>query len=250
MGLDVTLGILVLIGGIRGWVRGFLLQAVRVAALVSCVYIADPARDLARPLAQQYIPGIRPEVLDRLLWWSSAVISFVVMSGIGSILVKVTRRRPYGEREPSRSDQHLGFAFGAAKAALVMCFLVAAIAKYGPEYAPKVGDWAVEQVKTSQALVLSNQYRPADQIWHSVPVQHFVSHVRERGLMAPVAVADPAPAAPERRAETAATRQGESGSKSLALPRPRPRDLDDEIARVRDDIQRTQLELQAARKSR
>jgi uncharacterized membrane protein required for colicin V production len=252
MGLDVTLGLLVLLGGIRGWVRGFMIQAVRLAALVACVYVADPTRDLARPLAREYLPGIRPEILDRLLWWSSAVVALVVLSGIGSIFVHLSRRRPYGQREPGRTDRGAGFALGAAKAAVVACFLVSGIAKFGPDYAPKVGDWAVQQIETSQSLALSKRYRPAEQIWKSVPVQHLVSRVRDRGLMA---APDPkemllVPVDQKAKAETAAARPTPDRAKAMSIPAPRRAGGDPVMDEIREDLRRARAEIDAAKKSR
>ena len=46
MGLDLALGGLVLISAIRGWLKGFLVQAIRLAGLVASVYAAGPG---ARP---------------------------------------------------------------------------------------------------------------------------------------------------------------------------------------------------------
>ena len=59
MGLDLTLGALVLIAALRGWFKGFLLQAIALSSLIGCVYIADPIRDFARPHAIDYLPGVR-----------------------------------------------------------------------------------------------------------------------------------------------------------------------------------------------
>jgi uncharacterized membrane protein required for colicin V production len=250
MGLDVTLGFLVLLGAIRGWVRGFALQAVRLAALVGCVYVADPARDLVRPLAQDYLPGIRLEVLDKLLWWSCAVVSLVVLSGIGSISVYLTRKRPYGQREPGRSDRGAGFLLGAAKAAVVVSFLASAIVKYGPDYAPRVGDWAVDQMKTSQTLALAKQYRPAERIWASPPVRQFVARIRDRGLIAPEVkdvLTNPAPApAPGPAAHKAESTAAREAPKSLVIPQPGDADLDKEIAELRDELERARARATAS----
>ena len=49
MGLDLALGGLVLLAAIRGWFKGFVMQAVRLSGLVACVYAADPIRDQVRP---------------------------------------------------------------------------------------------------------------------------------------------------------------------------------------------------------
>ena len=48
MGLDIALGIMVLLGAIRGWFKGFVLQAIRLSGLVGCVYAAGPVRDYAQ----------------------------------------------------------------------------------------------------------------------------------------------------------------------------------------------------------
>ncbi|MEO6810815.1 MAG: CvpA family protein [Isosphaeraceae bacterium] len=181
MGVDVTLGVLILIGAVRGWFKGFFLQVIGLTALLSSVYLADPIRDFARPHAQEHFPGIRPELLDKLLWWCAAVIAALVIGGLGKGILKAYRRRSYAEPEPNRGDQGVGFLFGGLKAALVATFLAAALAKHAPKYV-KAGDVVSEQIQTSQALVWTHQYHPADRIWASAPVQSFVAHVRRRGL--------------------------------------------------------------------
>ena len=45
MGLDIALGLMILLGAIRGWFRGFVLQALQLGGLVGCVYAAGPIRD-------------------------------------------------------------------------------------------------------------------------------------------------------------------------------------------------------------
>ena len=49
MGLDVALGIVILIAAIRGWLQGFVYQAVRLGGMIACVYLAAPVRDQAKP---------------------------------------------------------------------------------------------------------------------------------------------------------------------------------------------------------
>ena len=100
MGLDLVLGGLVLVTAIRGWLKGFVLQAVRLAGLVACVYLADPVRDQFRPYVLSYLPKIRPDLVDRLLWWSSAVASYVVLVGLATLTVTLYRRQPIGLAEP------------------------------------------------------------------------------------------------------------------------------------------------------
>ena len=92
MWLDVTLGGIILIAAFRGWFRGFVSQAVWIAGLVACVYVAEPVRNYAKPHVLPYLPKIPPELVDRILWWVSAVVSLVVLVGVASLIIKMTRR--------------------------------------------------------------------------------------------------------------------------------------------------------------
>jgi uncharacterized membrane protein required for colicin V production len=177
MGLDLALGGLVLLMAIRGWLRGFVLQAIRLAGLVASVYVAAPVRDQVKPFAVDYLPTIRPDPLDRLLWWASAVVSYFVIVGIASLIVAVSRRQPYGLAEPNRSDQFAGFGLGMIKGLLAAAFIVAGVHKHGESYLTKV-DWAQQQTKESFAWDWNARYHPAARVWTSQPVQQFVTHVQ------------------------------------------------------------------------
>ncbi len=207
MGLDLALGCLVLLNAVRGWWKGFLLQATQIGGLVACVYVADPLRDLVRPEAVKYLPSIGPGLIDRLLWWSSAVVAYIVMVGVASLLIKMHRRQPFGEREADRTDQFGGFLLGTAKGLLVAVFLTAGLDKYALGTIQGV-DWAETQATTSTVLRWNSDYRPVARIWAMPPIRHFVAHVRRMGLNGPSRhSADPKPgpgleAEPEAMAET------------------------------------------------
>lgn len=241
MGLDLILGALILIGAVRGWFRGFLLQAVGLASLAGCVYLADPVRDLARPYGRQYLPTIQHDLLDRLLWWVSAVISYLVLAGLATWVVRASRpRTPFGQPQPNYSDQGAGFVLGGGKALLVAAFIASGIARYVPEYI-KAGGWVGEQVKTSRALGWTAEYKPVDRIWNSPPVQSFVAHVRARGFGSdPVAVVkkkrdDPAQPPTTARAPSRPRPLAISGFKPLNPASP------DFLDRVEAEIQREGL---------
>jgi len=180
MGLDLALGGLVLLSAIRGWFKGFVLQAVRLTGLVVCVYAADPVRDQIKPRVMGHLPTIQPELIDRLLWWSSAVASYVVLVGLTTLAVKLYRRQPYGLVERHRGDQFAGSLLGGAKGIVLAAFLVAGLEKYALVHLKSIPR-ANEQVRTSQAMRWNERYRPVARVWASPPVQHFVRHVRERG---------------------------------------------------------------------
>jgi uncharacterized membrane protein required for colicin V production len=238
MGLDLVLGGLVLVTAIRGWLKGFVLQAIRLAGLVACVYLADPVRDQARPYVLVYVPKIRPDLVDRLLWWSSAVASYVVLVGLVTLAVKLYRPQPIRLAEPNRNDQFAGFLLGGVKGALIALFLVAGLQKYALERI-KALPWADEQARASWVLQWNERYQPAARIWASRPVQQFVSRVQRRGLMSPSDVspisAEPKPvqAAAGRTPRLALPSESEEESATLRAP-----GLDNEIARAIESIKR------------
>lgn len=150
MGLDIALGVMILLGAIRGWFHGFMLQAIRLLGIVACVYSAGPLRDWVRPHVASYLAAIPANLLDRMLWWASAVLAYIAIVGLGTLTVKLYRRRPYGEPEPNRADQFAGFLLSIGKGAVVSAFLVGAIDKYALTWVKQV-PWADNQIKTSRA---------------------------------------------------------------------------------------------------
>jgi hypothetical protein len=195
-----------------------MLQAIRLGGLVGAVYAAAPLRDYARPHVLPYLAAVPPSMLDRLLWWSSAVVSYLAIVGLGSLTVKLYRRRPYGEPEPNHADQFAGMLLAAGKAAVVAAFLVGSLDKYALTWVKQV-PWATEMTKSSTALTWHEQYHPSERIWTAAPVQHFVGHVQRMGI------ADPA--APDSKAALASQAdpvQGSNRSPRLDLPMPTPLD--------------------------
>jgi uncharacterized membrane protein required for colicin V production len=185
MWLDVILGGIILIAGFRGWFQGFVSQAVRIAGLVACVYLAEPVRDYAKPHVFPYLPTIQPELIDRLLWWVSAAAVYVVLVGVATLVIKMTRRPEIpGIAQAGRNDQFAGFMLGATKGFLMAAFATAGIQRYAMEHVKTVA-WAEEQVKVSWSLKWSETYQPVPKIWSSRPVQHFVNYIERMGLRKP-----------------------------------------------------------------
>src|SRR4051794_18851947 len=184
MGLDLALGGLVAVMAIRGWFKGFVLQAIRLGGVVLCVYAADPVRDVAKPEVIGYLPTIRPDLVDRLLWWASAVVAYVVLVGLSTLAVKLYRRQPYGLEEPNRNDQLAGSLLGGAKGLLVASLIALGIETYALDRL-KSYPWAEQQARSSYAMEWHGHYRPIARLWATPQVQHFVRHVREMGLTRP-----------------------------------------------------------------
>jgi uncharacterized membrane protein required for colicin V production len=186
MGLDVALGVVILIAAIRGWLQGFIYQVLRIGGLIACVYLAVPVRDQVKPYVLPYLPAIQADLIDRLLWWISAGLCYVVIVGVSTLLLKITKRPEIPGIPPpnNRNDQFAGFLLGIAKGALVGAFLVAGLQRFALEQIQSI-PWAEAQAKTSLAIQWDRQYHPAVKIWNSVPVRHFVNHVRRMGLQSP-----------------------------------------------------------------
>jgi uncharacterized membrane protein required for colicin V production len=185
MGLDLALGIVILIAAFRGWFKGFVSQVVRLTSLVVAAYGAVRVRDYSKPYVMPYLTKIQPDVIDRLLWWVSAVVTYLLLVAVAMVVVKMTRRPAIpGIPQSDRNDQFAGFFLGAAKGLLIAAFLAAGIQNYGLEHAKNVS-WAEDQAKASWALKWNEAYQPARKIWASKPVQHFVNHIHRMGIHQP-----------------------------------------------------------------
>lgn len=194
MGLDLALGAVVLIAAIRGWLRGFVSQAIRITGFVACFYVAGPARDQARPHVLARLPKVDPALMDRILWWASAAAAYVVLVGAATIVVKLAHR-PSADGEPSarRDNQFAGFLLGAGKGVVVAIFLLAGFEKYAGDLRGKIG-WVDEMAVDSRTLEWNREYEPAPRIWASMPVRRFVEHIRRNGLGKPTEIPEPPPA--------------------------------------------------------
>ncbi len=142
-------------------------------------------RDYAKPYVLPHLSSIDPSVIDRILWWVSAVAVNLVLVGVATLVIKMTRRPEIpGIVQSGRNDQFAGFFVGAMKGLLAAVFVAAGIQNYAMDQIKSV-TWADEQVKASWALKWSEAYQPARKIWASRPVRHIVDHIERMGLRRP-----------------------------------------------------------------
>ena len=185
MGLDLALGAIVLLAVIRGWFKGFMSQAIRVTSFVACFYLAGPVREEVRPYLVPKMGAIEPALLDRILWWVAALISYIVLLALLSLSIRLMRTPPApGQPVSRREDRMGGMILGAAKGLVVAAFLGAAVFKYGVDLA-KHFPWAERQTEGSYALKWTEHYQPVPRIWAAPPVHQFVELIRRNGLGAP-----------------------------------------------------------------
>jgi uncharacterized membrane protein required for colicin V production len=185
MGLDLALGAIILLAAIRGWFKGFMNQAVRISSFVACFYLADPVRDQMRPYMQARLPAIDPAIIDRILWWGAAVVSYIVLVGLVSLALKLLRTpNQSGAADTRLDDRFGGVMLGAAKGLAVAAVLAAGVERYGHEVIQRTA-WAGHQVEGSHALKWTEQYRPVPRFWSAPPVRRFVEHIQRNGLRTP-----------------------------------------------------------------
>jgi Colicin V production protein len=182
MGLDLVLGAIVLLAALRGWFRGFTSQAVRLASFIGCFYLADPVREEIRPYIIPRLPLIDPALLDRIFWWVSAVIAYILMLAVLSLAVRLMRTPPEpGEPMPRREDRIGGMFLGVGKGLLAAALLSALVLKFDEDLA-RHAPWAQRQTTGSFAMKWTRQYQPVPRIWAAPPVRHFVEHIQRNGM--------------------------------------------------------------------
>jgi membrane protein required for colicin V production len=182
MGLDLALGVIILLWAFRGWFKGFVNQAVRLTSLVVAVYAAVRVRDYAKPYIIPHLTTMKPDLVDQILWWVSMVLTYIVLVAVASLVVKMTRRPEIpGISQAGHNDQFAGFFLGALKGLVAASFLTAGIQNYGLERVKNVS-WADEQAKASRALEWNETYQPARKIWAWKPVRHFCNHFQRMGF--------------------------------------------------------------------
>jgi uncharacterized membrane protein required for colicin V production len=185
MGLDLTMGAVILIAAVRGWIKGFVNQAVRIGGFIACVYLADPVREQARPYVLSRLPEIDSALMDRILWWVSAVVAYIVLVGLTTLAIQMMRTSaPPGMARSSRGDQFAGFLLGAAKGLLVAALLIATLQTYGTGLVQNV-TWVQQLTNESKALKWTDQYQPVPKIWSTPAVRHFVHQIQRNGLKQP-----------------------------------------------------------------
>jgi uncharacterized membrane protein required for colicin V production len=220
MGLDVALGIVILIAAFRGWLQGFTYQVIRIGGLIACVYLAAVVRDRVKPSVLPYLPSIPPEKVDRLLWWVSASLTYFVIVAAATLALKMTRRPEIPGIPPqrARNDQFAGFLLGVAKGGLVAVFLVAGL-EYGLKQIKTV-PWADEQARSSLAMQWNDRYHPGLTIWNSVPVRHFANHFWHMALEnpSPTAPPDATKKAEDRPTVQTAKKGAGEGSRGVTAP--------------------------------
>lgn len=112
-GLDLTVGIVLLISALLAFMRGFVHEVLSIAAWVGAVLAAVQGLPFARPLARKVIP------IDWAADSAAAVIIFLAVLLFLSILTNAVARS-IQKSALNNLDRSLGFAFGLARALVIL----------------------------------------------------------------------------------------------------------------------------------
>ena len=183
MGLDLALGAIVLFAAFRGWLKGFANQAVRIVGFIACFYLADPLRDQARPYILTKTPAINPGLMDRILWWIAAVVSYVLLVGLTTLIIQLSRNPSPDDStlNARREDRIGGVLIGLGKGLLVAASLATAAVNYNALLIQNI-PWIQRQCRGSYALAWTATYRPITRLSETFPVRNFIEHITRNGL--------------------------------------------------------------------
>jgi len=112
-GLDLAVGIILLISALLAFMRGFVHEVLSVAAWVGAVLAGVHGLPFARPIARKFIP------IDWAADSAAAVLIFLVVLLALSILTNAIARS-IQKSALNNLDRSLGFVFGLARAVLIL----------------------------------------------------------------------------------------------------------------------------------
>ena len=112
-GLDLAVGIVLLISALLAFMRGFVHEVLSVAAWVGAVLAVIQGLPFARPFARKFIP------IDRVADSVAAVAIFLLVLLVLSILTNAVSRSVQ-KSALNNLDRSLGFVFGIGRALVIL----------------------------------------------------------------------------------------------------------------------------------
>lgn len=197
MTMDLILLAVLLIIGLRGWFDGFVKQMIHWSSLIAAILLATPIAYVLRPEIQPHLASIPEHLFGEILWWSSVVLAYLVISAMSKFLVS-TLSKVMASRGPSRdetesespeerhkrvrrADRFAGFSLGLAKGAIYLSIALALIDQYA---LPKLTSFSWVQQVTADSQVYASQqaYQPAKHLYEWPPTQDLVRQLQRRDV--------------------------------------------------------------------
>jgi len=129
---DIAVIVVVLVSAFLAYARGFVHEVLSVAGWIGAAFITIYAFPFVQPYARDLIP------IDLAADLAAGVVVFIVSLAILSILTRAISKRVQ-DSTLNALDRSLGFLFGVARGAVLVCLVYIAIEKLMP--VPDQPDW-------------------------------------------------------------------------------------------------------------
>jgi len=124
-GFDIAVIAVILLSGVFAYWRGFVREALSIAAWIAAAAVAYYAYPYAMPLAERFLPK------GTVAGIATGIVVFVVALGLLHILVKaISRRVKHSALSPL--DRTFGFLFGLVRGLALVCIAYIALAWFMP----------------------------------------------------------------------------------------------------------------------
>lgn len=175
MGFDIAIGIVLLLGAIRGFKKGFARQILTISSIViAFVFAKTLAERLASPLAK-FLQDYPDQISESIVYTGSLLGIFLTINLVGTLYLYVYRTRTMGVNVPSVQDRIVGILVGVVVAGFVGCVL---IAQY--ERLPSMireNDAVQSHYTASHGVKLAQEHRIAARVWETPEVQRTYEHM-------------------------------------------------------------------------
>jgi len=157
---DIIIAILLVIGAVRGFINGFIMQLTSLAALLLGIWVAIRFSDFTATLLMEKA-GLNGQFIPIVAFALTFVVVVVAVHFIGKLIDKVFNLTPLGV-----ANKILGLVFGILKYALIISVIIVFVEKANQRF-----HFYTEESKNKTIL-----YKPLSKLAPSIyPYLHFES---------------------------------------------------------------------------
>lgn len=174
MGFDIAIGIVLLLGAVRGFKKGFARQILTLTSLILAFVFAKPlAERLAGPLAGP-LEQFPEAVAESMVYTGSLLGLFLVVNLFGTLYLYVYRTRSLGVNAPSLQDRIVGVFVGVAVGGFIACVLISQVSRLPAMV--RESDIVQTHFTGSRGVKLAMEYQISTRVWETPEVQRAYLH--------------------------------------------------------------------------
>lgn len=175
MGFDIAVGIVLFLGAVRGFKKGFARQILTVSSLVIALVFADPLAKHFPKQVHKLVEDYPADIAESMLGTGALLLIFLLINGAGTLYLYVYRTRSLGVNTPSLGDRIVGIGMGVAIAAFIACIGIATY-RYLPSTI-RENDLVQSHYEKSRAIKLAEENQIAEKVWETQEVQRAYLHM-------------------------------------------------------------------------